>query len=260
MKNAIFIFVLSFLCFSAQAQTKLISHKSHSGSKVTFKTALDANLFDISESNFGAPGWFDSTSRLDSIVHVNDSIALVYRKSAMSGNWDEMRDEEKWKPFIDTLVHHELFSQKHALQDIRMRMRQYYEFRNWVDDVKFVGYDDELPEGEKGKFIPSSEIKTTPPQSYTPLDVKEPKECTKPKEKHTEKEEKTINQTPENNNRTSYNIKKEKPTPIFVATHTTETVKEASTTKESKTSSNIFMAVFGLVLLPVLLGFLFYKK
>jgi hypothetical protein len=252
MKNVIFIFTFFFLCFSAEAQTKLISHKSHSGSKSSFKTALDANLFDMGASNFGAPGWFDATTRLDSIVHVNDSTVLVYRKTAEEGSWDEMQDEKNWKPFIDTLVHHDLFSQKHALQNIRQRIRQYYEFRNWVDDVKFVGYDDELPAGRKATT--PAEIKTTPQESYTPLDVKDPKECTKPTKK--EKEEKVNSQAPKNSNRTSYNIKKEVPKPIFVATHTTETVKEASTIKESKIISNIFIAVFGLILL----GFLFLKK
>lgn len=265
MKNIIFIFSFIFICLSAQAQTKLISHKSHSGSKATFRTALDANLFDIGTSNFGEPGWFSSPVELDSIVHVNDSTALVYRRSATLADWESRDDKKTWQPSIDTLINHPLFSQKHGLQNIRTKMRQYYEFRNWVDDVKFVGYDDEMPEGEKSN---PTDVKTTPQQSYTPINVKEPKECKKPIGKPIEKVEENTNQAPKDNNKTSYHIEEEKPKPVFVSNqakaipHTTETVKEASTIKESQTSgvNNILMAVLGLVFLPILLGFLFLKK
>lgn len=52
MRN--YIFILSLLIsLSSFSQTKLIAHKSHSGSTREFKTSLKVSLFDSSTSNFG---------------------------------------------------------------------------------------------------------------------------------------------------------------------------------------------------------------
>lgn len=268
MKNVFLILVFCISCLSIQAQTKLISHKSHSGSKATFRAALDGNLFDIGLSDFGEPRWFSATCELDSIVHVNDSISLVYKRGAKLGvSWGEMQDDKKWVPSVDTLINHPLFSQKHGLQNLRTQMRGYYEFRNWVDDIKFVGYDDELPEGEQPVPNEQKETPPTTPQSYTPINVEQPKECKKPKEQQQTKQQAIPQQqAPKNDNNTSYNIKDETPKPIFVSNHTTEKVKEASIVKESELDkeNNIFLIVFGTVFLSVVLsmglGFLIVKS
>ncbi|RZL30277.1 MAG: hypothetical protein EOO96_18460, partial [Pedobacter sp.] len=52
MRTFLFIITcfISTVCFS---QTKLIAHKSHSGSNANFRLAMNKNLFDIGQSNFG---------------------------------------------------------------------------------------------------------------------------------------------------------------------------------------------------------------
>ncbi|RZK55325.1 MAG: hypothetical protein EOO87_08170, partial [Pedobacter sp.] len=48
-----FTIITFFVSVTCVAQTKLISHKSHSGSNSNFRLALNKNLFDIEQSNFG---------------------------------------------------------------------------------------------------------------------------------------------------------------------------------------------------------------
>ncbi len=55
MKNFFCTIFILFLSFQVFAQTKLISHKSHSGNSSNFSTALEINFGDISLSDFGNP-------------------------------------------------------------------------------------------------------------------------------------------------------------------------------------------------------------
>ncbi|KOS06960.1 hypothetical protein AM493_13655 [Flavobacterium akiainvivens] len=109
------------------AQTKLISHKSHSGSMATFNTAFENNLFDIGESNFGLPDKQMSFT-IDSIILLPDDKVVVvssekdvyrhYAKSAIS-----------FKPGRDTLYNHPLLSQKHKKDSI-LRVLQPYDAKH----------------------------------------------------------------------------------------------------------------------------------
>ena len=71
--------VLMLLAASAAlGQTKKISYKSHSGSPENFSVALEENLFDMDNSNFGmAPQRNVTTAQLDSVIFVSDSVAIM---------------------------------------------------------------------------------------------------------------------------------------------------------------------------------------
>jgi hypothetical protein len=71
MKNCTLLLFAFFATF-AHSQTKLISHKSHSGSNATFATALENDLFDIEESNFGlSPMTIENYLKLDTVVYLS---------------------------------------------------------------------------------------------------------------------------------------------------------------------------------------------
>lgn len=53
MKKTLILFALAGMAITAQAQTKKIWHKGHSGSSANFGKAISANLFETNESNFG---------------------------------------------------------------------------------------------------------------------------------------------------------------------------------------------------------------
>ncbi len=145
MKKA-YLFAL-FLCLgihSSFAQTKLISHKSHSGSKANFKIALDKNLFDLGDSNFGvAPEPMIQTSRLDSLIFLpSEGVVMVTHKVCSR----PLEDTSIWQAGKDTVYNHPLFNQQHSLAHIQKTLDQDYYFTNKSKTVAFIGFDDHSTE------------------------------------------------------------------------------------------------------------------
>lgn len=198
MKRILLFTVLFFQSF-AFSQTKLISHKSHSGSATTFRTALEHNLFDIGDSNFGAaPFEIVQNAQLDTIVFLSDekvvmvtseyckethisNIEVVFREinGIRTGIKQERTPDSTsfrnfWKAGKDTLVSHPLFSKKHSLDSIKNVLKEEYHFKNDIDNVVFIGYDNETPKYEKEapKYEKEKKKKekrkknTIPPVSY----------------------------------------------------------------------------------------------
>ena len=147
MKNYI-PFVLLLISNFGFSQTKLIAHKSHSGSDATFASAVENNLFDISESNFGViqkEDRIERNSNLDSVIYVsNDKIIMVTSKSAtVTGKMSpkSIRSLGIWKNGRDTVANHNLFKRNHALDSIKNVLKKEYNFINDIDKVIFVGFD-----------------------------------------------------------------------------------------------------------------------
>ncbi len=147
MKNIYALSFLILLSFTvANAQTKLISFKSHSGRISNFKTVLANNLFDIKHSNFGvAPTPEVLYAVLDSIVYINDSTSIMWTSSFCT--WGRRgRDTIDWTPGGTYLHRHPLFSRKHSLDSIKNVLDKEYNFRNPADSVVFIGYDNIQPD------------------------------------------------------------------------------------------------------------------
>lgn len=176
MKRILLFSVLFFQSF-AFSQTKLISHKSHSRSATTFRTALEHNLFDIGDSNFGhAPIELVQNAQLDTIVFLSDKKAvMITSEYCERGVRIRLKEEEKadlgefWKAGRDTLVSHPLFSKKHSLDSIKNVLKEEYHFKNDIDNVVFIGYDDEVPKYEKEK---KKKENTIHPVSYDNNNIK----------------------------------------------------------------------------------------
>ncbi len=171
--------LFSLLVYSVMAQTKLISHKSHSGTNASFK---------ISYSGLGlgeAPREFVQTAVLDSVIYVSESTSIMvtseYCKTFPRNYKGEPTAEQRlegatlWKAGRDTLHYHDLFSKKHKLDSIKAVIDGMYYFNNSSDKVVFVGYDNKVPE-KKVKKKKKSEILPViiqdtqqPPFDYTLL-------------------------------------------------------------------------------------------
>ncbi len=129
-----------FLGISLQAQTKLIAHKSHSGNISTFSIVLENELFDTDNSNFGmAPEPTVTIAKLDSVIYLSDTAAVMIT-SYYCENVKRKRTS-LWNAGRDTVYHHGLFTKKHALDSIKNVLKRQYHFKNPVDSVKFIGYD-----------------------------------------------------------------------------------------------------------------------
>lgn len=140
----IFIISLLLVCSNASlAQTKLIFHKSHSGSSASFMKSINGN-----NANFGILREPDvKTAALDSVIYLTDTSAIMVTKVCSPFLLYYQSENEKqglngdWHPGRDTVYFHPLFSQKHALDSIRMVVSTEYFFKNDIDSTTFVGYD-----------------------------------------------------------------------------------------------------------------------
>lgn len=136
------------------AQTRLISHRSHSGSNANFILALESELFDMPFSNFGmAPQRNVRTAELDSVIFVSDSVAVMvtsnYCQWVTMGDTLDANFKSLWKAGRDTARHHVLFSRQHELDSIKLILKKQYHFRNPIDSVKFIGYDNQHMDDHK---------------------------------------------------------------------------------------------------------------
>ncbi len=151
------LFLCVQFCFS---QTKLIAHKRHSGTD--FHYALSNNTSDIKDSNFGeAPTRLINTANLDSVIYIDDKKAIM----VTSGYCREMRVIDSmsvWKPGRDTVYNHDLFSRKHQLDSIKQVLKTEYNFKNDIDKVVFIGYDNgkKVTKRKKKEFVPPIIVNT----------------------------------------------------------------------------------------------------
>jgi hypothetical protein len=107
MKKLILAFLVAFATIG-NAQTKLISHKSHSGSNETFALAVENDLFDIVESNFGNPIMTRDYKKLDSVIYLSENkvirVTSEYTKRFRTTDREECTKPELIKIRKDTVV------------------------------------------------------------------------------------------------------------------------------------------------------------
>lgn len=150
--------LLCIVCITANAQTKRIAFKSHSGNMANFNTALENNLFDMDNSNFGAAPQRDIVSaRLDSLIFVSDSVAILvtseYCTRTERSTARQLGKPRLWKAGRELVYSHPLFSRNHSLDSIKQVITSQYHFKNTVNNVVFVGYDN-----KKKKYKPEQNM------------------------------------------------------------------------------------------------------
>jgi hypothetical protein len=108
MKKLILAFLVAFATIG-NAQTKLISHKSHSGSNETFALAVENDLFDIGESDFGL--WsmeIEDVVKLDSVIYISENkvirVSSEYTLRYRTGRKQQCTKPELTKIRKDTVV------------------------------------------------------------------------------------------------------------------------------------------------------------
>lgn len=146
-------FLFSLFCITGSfAQTKLISHKSHSGSAETFRVALAGNLFDIGNSNLGDPRPYLKTN-LDSVIYVSEAKAIwVTSEESHLGAESKPGKKQRLNSRRDTIFDPAILSKKHELDSIKKRLKRDDQFSNSIDSVVFVGYDNEREKRKKSGF------------------------------------------------------------------------------------------------------------
>ncbi|RYZ00191.1 MAG: hypothetical protein EOO11_02480 [Chitinophagaceae bacterium] len=123
----------------AFAQTGAIAHKSHGGTDAEWGAALEEAGADFGR----APTEEVKDARLDSVIFVSDSVAVMVTSTWCRRMYVPESQAQRWRAGRDTVRRHALFSKRHALDSIKAILRTQYYFRNHVDSVRFVGYDND---------------------------------------------------------------------------------------------------------------------
>lgn len=158
------------ICF---AQTKLISHKSHSGSTEDFRVSFEKELFDIGNSNLGAaPDRFERNAKLDTVIYVSKQKAImITSEHCVSANRYDHKIIKKsiWRAGKDTVYNHVLFSKNHSLDSIKKVLKEEYNFKNDIENVVFIGFDNKKisKKRKKKNAIPVTGFKTNLPSKMS---------------------------------------------------------------------------------------------
>lgn len=124
------------------SQTKMIAFKSHSGSDENFSVALEQNLFDMEDGNFGLP----PNSYLDSVILLKDSVAVLVKKESKRSAYSER----------DTIKGHPLLAKSVSKDSLKKSLRQLTWFNNPVESVNFEGFDQKKKKGKrKNNLVPA---------------------------------------------------------------------------------------------------------
>ena len=142
MKIKILLFLV-FIAASSQAQTKVIAHKSHSGSNRSFSKAYKNNLFDIGRSNFGLPE--HKIIILDTVIAVHNSLTILKMRESIytytqGVNYKEIKKSDF--KFKTTMISDNLFNEKNSVRYIKSAPPHRYpiHFINPIDSVVFIGF------------------------------------------------------------------------------------------------------------------------
>ncbi|MCV2485139.1 hypothetical protein OD917_09410 [Flavobacterium sp. SH_e] len=144
MKTTI-LSIFLFICAITQAQTKVISHKSHSGSSSSFAKAYQNNLFDIGHSNFGTPPESRKIIVLDTVIALNNSLTILkFRESIKSYpngvNYKHLKKSDF--RFKTKMIKDSLFNGKNSVTVIKLAPEYRYPmyFANPIEGVIFIGF------------------------------------------------------------------------------------------------------------------------
>jgi len=148
-----FAFLLCAVTTALFSQTKKIAFKSHSGSAANYKIALDNNLFDIEESNFGLPPTKEVyTQSLDSVIYISPSVTVLVKTNYRTeNNGIKIQAPVNVGSVNDTVYNDALFSKKHSLDSIKAVLKLNNTYQNPNNKTIFIGFDNKKHRKGKNK-------------------------------------------------------------------------------------------------------------
>lgn len=146
--KGILILLFFGISFCAISQTKIIAHKSHSGSKKHFSAIYKENK--TQGANFGLPG-DEPIAVLDTVHALNDSTTILkYRKTIVCVPYGTNYKKISAKNFehkVDTLINNELVYKSNTAANIKKEPNFRYiiklYFHNPISEIVFIGFKEE---------------------------------------------------------------------------------------------------------------------
>jgi hypothetical protein len=153
------LLLFALLPFVGLSQTKLISHKSHSGTKKTWQQAFNNPSNSIHLSNLGVgPTPEVRFSRLDSLKVIRPNVVVMvtsyHCQDGIYRNADRNNNAHLWNAGSDTVYNHPDFNSDKSIEEIKRAIGSRYYFANSAETVAFVGYEKKpvsIEEKSKGK-------------------------------------------------------------------------------------------------------------
>lgn len=145
MKNCILLFMIVFASF-ASSQTKLISHKSHSGSDEAFAVAIENELFDIEYSNFGMPTRTENFVKLDSVICLSEDKIIRYSREYTQryhlGKIEKCNKDELTKILKDTIIIKPKSSKQGlTVKEVQANLDSLKIYNNNLNETIYKGFD-----------------------------------------------------------------------------------------------------------------------
>lgn len=145
MKNCTLLLILIFGSFG-YSQTKLISHKSHSGSDQTFAIAVENDLFDIEDSNFGLPTRTENFVKLDSVIYLSENkivrVSSEYTQRYQKTNQQKCSADELTKIKKDTLlINPKSLKKGLTVKEVKANLDSLKIYHNNLNETIYKGFD-----------------------------------------------------------------------------------------------------------------------
>lgn len=163
--KVIFILVLGAISSYSFAQTKLIAHKSHSGSGKNFTLALKSNKFRLKHSNFGLHEYLITEVKKAEIL--KGKTIIVTLKEYWNTNTKKQTIRR------DTLHNSPLLKKGYAPPEFKNALQKHYKAQGRSKNIELLNYPVRHRSQPK-KTIPKKGKKTVPhqPQKSVPKVIK----------------------------------------------------------------------------------------
>ncbi len=161
MKTSILIFLSIFFSEAVFCQTKLIAHKSHSGTSESFSKALGNDDFGLQNSNFGLPTFdYQYNTRIDSLIYNEDgSVTIVTSVHENQLEQSGTKSAERTTVREPYLFGNQILHERHSLDSIKKVLKSEFHFKNDIEKVVFIGYDNgrsDTKNSEENSILPFS--------------------------------------------------------------------------------------------------------
>jgi hypothetical protein len=136
--------ILVLVPFCGLSQTKLISYKSHSGSKNNWHHAFKNPNNSMHLSNLGVgPTPEVRFSRLDTLKVIRPNVVVMITSNHCKDGIYHRNDENAhlWSAGADTVYNHPHFNSDKSIEEIKRTLGSQYYFANSSESVAFIGYE-----------------------------------------------------------------------------------------------------------------------
>lgn len=129
---------ICFFSVNCFGQTKLISHRSHSGDDATFRVAVEHDLFDIGNSNFGLrTEW---VQKIDTVIFRSPTKIVVVWTKYTTTNLGPKHYNQTHKAQILTKAEAAPVFKAQSSDSLKAELRKMYKTYK-MDSTLFIGFD-----------------------------------------------------------------------------------------------------------------------